>query len=121
MIGNMAKQAKAAGRKKGPRPAAKAARKKAPARTRKPQAPKATRKPRASKAASQPVRRITGSVHEIVAGRQTGTLLTAEQAFSDPAQAQAQVHYFEEHGTRAEVRLARLAYRQYQGKRLRRP
>jgi len=49
----------------------------------------------------------------------TQKVVDAEQAFSDEEQAKAQVLYFEKKGSGAEKRLARLAYRQWQGKRLR--
>jgi hypothetical protein len=65
------------------------------------------------------VRKITGRVRKVITGRQTSEILTAEQAFSDPAQTREQVLFTERHGTREEMRLARLAYRQWQVKRLR--
>ena len=65
------------------------------------------------------VKKITGNVRKVAEGRQTIEILTAEKAFSDPAQAREQVLFTERYGTKEEVRLARLAYRQWQGKRLR--
>jgi hypothetical protein len=73
-------------------------------------------KPRVSQA-----RRITGTVNRIVKGKHTDEKLSAEQAFSDPEQAAAQVEWAESNGTREMIRLTRLAYRQYQGKRYRAP
>ncbi len=75
----------------------------------------ATRKTKASKA-----RRITGTVNRIVKGKHTDERLSAEQAFSDPVQAAVQVEWAEANGTKEMIRLTRLAYRQYQGKRYRR-
>jgi hypothetical protein len=76
----------------------------------------AKRKPKASQ-----VRRITGTVNRIVSGKHTNEKLNAEQAFSDPEQAAAQVEWAEANGTTKMIQLTRLAYRQYQGKRYRRP
>jgi len=45
-------------------------------------------------------RRITGTVSRIVGGRQTSSRLSAEQAFSDPEQAAAQVRWAEANGPR---------------------
>lgn len=75
----------------------------------------ATRKTKASKA-----RRISGTVNRIVKGKHTDETLSAEQAFGDPEQAVAQVEWAEANGTKEMIRLTRLAYRQYQGKRYRR-
>jgi hypothetical protein len=65
-------------------------------------------------------RLIAGNVSRIVGGRQTGKTLSAEQAFGDPEQAAAQVEWAEANGSKEMIRLTRLAYRQYQGKRYRR-
>jgi hypothetical protein len=65
-------------------------------------------------------RLITGNVSQIFGGRQTSKTLSAEQAFSDSEQAAAQVEWAEANGTKEMIRLTRLAYRQYQGKRYRR-
>jgi hypothetical protein len=75
----------------------------------------AKKTPKASRA-----RLITGNVSQIVGGRQTNKTLSAEQAFGDPEQAAAQVKWAESNGTKEMIRLTRLAYRQYQGKRYRR-
>ncbi len=66
-------------------------------------------------------RLITGNVSQIVGGRQISKMLTAEQAFGDPEQAAAQVEWAESNGSKEMIRLTRLAYRQYQGKRYRAP
>ncbi len=63
--------------------------------------------------------KISGSVFWIQKGKQTQKVVDAEQAFSDLAQAKAQVIYFEKKGSAAEKKLARLAFRQWQGKRFR--
>ena len=63
--------------------------------------------------------KVGGSVFWIAKGKQTQKIVNAEAAFSDQDQAKAQVLYFEKKGTAAERKLARLAYRQWQGKRFR--
>jgi hypothetical protein len=64
-------------------------------------------------------RRVTGTVLRILNGRPTNEQLSAEKAFGDAQQAVEQVLYAERHGSREELRLVRLAYRQYQGRRFR--
>ena len=78
---------------------------------------KAPRKRPTKRAPKQ--RKVTGTVLRIVNGRPTNERLSAEEAFSNPQQAVEQVLYAERHGSREELRLVRLAYRQYQGKRFR--
>lgn len=81
---------------------------------------KAARTPaRSPKKAPEKPRKVTGTVLKIVNGKPTDKKLSAEDAFSDPAQAMEQVLYAERHGSREELRLVRLAYRQYQQKRFR--
>ena len=63
--------------------------------------------------------KVGGSVFWIEKGKQTQTVVNAEQAFSDLKQAKAQVLFFEKKGSAAERKLARLAFRQWQGKRFR--
>ena len=63
--------------------------------------------------------KIGGSVLWIEKGRQTEKVVDAERAFSDEGQAKAQVLFFEKKGSVAEKKLARLAFRQWQGKRFR--
>ena len=65
------------------------------------------------------MRRIGGSVFWIEKGKQTRKVVEAEKAFSDAEQAKAQVLFFEKKGSAAERKLARLAFRQWQGKRFR--
>ena len=55
----------------------------------------------------------------IVNGKPTEKKLSAQEAFSDPEQAIEQVLYAERHGSREELKLVRLGYRQYQQKRFR--
>lgn len=74
-------------------------------------------KKQTEKAASQ--KKVTGTVLRIVNGSPTDERLSAEQAFGDARQAIEQVVYAEGHGSREELRLVRLAFRQYQGKRFR--
>jgi prolyl-tRNA synthetase len=62
---------------------------------------------------------IAGSVYWIENGRQTNRVVDAKEAFSDPAQAKAQIAHAESSGDTRQLRLARLAYRQFQGKRYR--
>ena len=64
-------------------------------------------------------RKVTGTVLKIFNGRPTNERMSAEEAFGDPQQAVAQVLYAERHGSGEKLRLVRLAYRQYQGKRFR--
>ena len=64
-------------------------------------------------------KRVTGTVLKIANGKPTSQRLGAQEAFSDPQQAMEQVLYAERHASREELRLVRLAYRQYQGKRFR--
>ena len=66
-------------------------------------------------------KRIAGTVPWIQNGKQTAKIVDAEKAFGDPVQAAAQVAFFDANGTPQERRLARLAYQQFQGKRLRGP
>ncbi len=63
--------------------------------------------------------KIGGSVFWIEKGKQTEKVVEAEQAFSDEDQAKAQVLFFETKGSTTEKKLARLAYREWQGKRFR--
>ena len=66
-------------------------------------------------------KRIVGTIPWIQNGKQTSKVVDARKAFGDPEQAAAQVAYFDVHGSPQERRLARLAYQQYIGKRLRGP
>jgi len=63
--------------------------------------------------------KIGGSVYWIENGKRTEKVVDAQQAFSNDEQAKAQVLFFEKKGSAAEKRLARLAFRQWQGKRFR--
>lgn len=81
---------------------------------------KATKPPaRNPKKARERPRKVTGKVLKIVNGKPTEKRLSAQEAFSDPAQAVEQVLYAERYGSREELKLVRLAYRQYQQKRFR--
>jgi hypothetical protein len=85
------------------------------------QSKKIARKPpgkRLTKIASKQ-RKVTGNVLKIISGKTTNERLSAEEAFSDPQQAVEQVLYAERHGSKDELRLIRLAFRQYQGRRFR--
>ncbi len=62
---------------------------------------------------------IVGSVYWIENARQTGRVADVKEAFSDPAQAKAQILYAERSGDKRQLRLARFAYRQFLGKRYR--
>jgi hypothetical protein len=66
-------------------------------------------------------KRIGGTTPWIQNGKQTARIVDAKEAFGDPAQAAAQVAFFDAHGDPQQRRLARLAYQQFQGKRLRGP
>ena len=63
--------------------------------------------------------KIVGNVHWIQDGQQTQRVVDAEAAFSDPVQAGQQVLFAEASGDREQIRLVRLAYRQFQGMRYR--
>jgi hypothetical protein len=81
------------------------------------QSRKKTRTAPARKTSKQ--RKVTGTVLRIVDGQLTNERLSAEEAFGNPQQAVEQVLYAERHGSKEELRLVRLAYRQYQRKRFR--
>jgi hypothetical protein len=66
-------------------------------------------------------RRIAGTVPWVHNGKQTAKIVDAKKAFEDPEQAAAQVAFFDANGDPQQRRLARLAYQQFQGKRLRGP
>jgi hypothetical protein len=61
-------------------------------------------------------KRITGSVYWIGNGRRTTTAVDVKTAFGNPDQAIEQVFFTEMHADERQQRVARLAYRQYQGK-----
>jgi hypothetical protein len=117
MMEAMAKQGKRTIKKTVARPKARPSRHQAPKHSARP--PIIDKKLKRTAIPLQASRRIEGSVHQVIAGKQTDALLSAAQAFSDSTQAKAQVIYFETHGTKEDVRLARIAYRQFQGKRFR--
>ena len=62
---------------------------------------------------------IVGNVYWIEKGVQTTKLVDAKVAFGDPDQAKAQVQFAEASGDKKQIRLTRLAFRQYQGMRFR--
>ena len=64
-------------------------------------------------------KQIVGSVHWIENGKQTSRLVDVQEAFSDPDQARDQVLFAEASGDKEQIRLVRLAYRQFQGMRYR--
>ena len=64
-------------------------------------------------------KQIVGSVYWIEKNRQTSRVVDVSEAFSDPAQAVTQILYAERSGDKKQLRLARFAYRQFQGKRYR--
>ena len=64
-------------------------------------------------------KQIVGSVHWIENGKQTNRLVDVGEAFGDPDQARSQVQFAEASGDKKEIRLVRLAYRQFQGMRYR--
>jgi len=64
-------------------------------------------------------KKIAGTVYLIADARQTSRVVDVEDAFSDSAQAKAQILYAESSGDKRQLKLARLAYRQFQGKRYR--
>ena len=81
---------------------------------------RATKAPaRKTKKGPEKPRKVTGNVLKIVDGKPTDQRLSAEEAFNDPQQAIEQVLYAERHGSKEELRIVRLAYRQYQKKRFR--
>jgi hypothetical protein len=66
-------------------------------------------------------KQIVGTIPWIQNGKQTTKIVDAKKAFSDPEQAAAQVAFFDAIGDPQQKRLARLAFQQYIGKRLRGP
>ncbi len=62
---------------------------------------------------------IVGNVHWIERGVQTIKVVDAEYAFRDLEQAKAQVEFAEASGNKKQIRLVRLAFRQYHGMRYR--
>jgi hypothetical protein len=64
-------------------------------------------------------KQIVGSVYWIENGQQTSRVVNVQEAFSDPAQAKAQILYAESSGNKKQLILTRLAYRQFLGKRYR--
>ena len=78
---------------------------------------KRARKALATRPQKQP--KVAGTVLKIVQGQLTNERISAEAAFSDPEQAVEQMLYAERHATREKLKVVRLAYRQYQGKRFR--
>ena len=64
-------------------------------------------------------RQIAGSVYWIENGRQTSKVVDVQEALTDSDQAKAQILYAESSGDKRQLRLARLAYRQFLGKRYR--
>ena len=64
-------------------------------------------------------KQIAGNVHWIENGKQTSRLVDVEEAFTDRDQARSQIQFAEASGDREQIRLVRLAYRQFQGMRYR--
>jgi len=64
-------------------------------------------------------KQIVGSVYWIENARQTSRVAKAKEAFSDPDQAKAQALFAEASGDKRQIKLVRLAYRQFQGIRYR--
>jgi hypothetical protein len=64
-------------------------------------------------------KQIVGSVHWIKNGRQTSRLVDVQEAFSDVEQAKGQVILAEASGDKRQIRLVRMAFRQFQGMRYR--
>jgi hypothetical protein len=64
-------------------------------------------------------KKIGGNVYWIEDRQRTIRVVDAEAAFSDLNQAKAQVLFSESSGDKRQIRLARLAFRQFQGMRYR--
>ena len=64
-------------------------------------------------------KQIAGNVFWIENGRQTNRLVDVAEAFNDPVQARDQVLFAEASKEKEQIRLVRLAYRQFQGMRFR--
>lgn len=64
-------------------------------------------------------KQIVGNVYWIENGKQTSKVVDVKEAFSDGDQARSQIQFAEASGDKKQLRLSRLAYRQYQGKRYR--
>ena len=65
-------------------------------------------------------KQIAGNIYWIENGKKTNRLVDVAEAFNDPAQARDQVLFAEASGDREQIRLVRLAYRQFQGMRYQR-
>ena len=65
-------------------------------------------------------KQIAGNVYWIENGKQTNHAVDVKEAFSDPVQAKEQIIHSERMGDKAHLKLARLAFRQFQGMRYRR-
>jgi len=64
-------------------------------------------------------KQIVGNVYWIQGGKATSRIADVKEAFGDPHQAKAQILYAESSGDKRQLRLARLAFREFQGKRYR--
>ena len=64
-------------------------------------------------------KQIAGNVHWIENGKQTSRVVDVEEAFTDRDQARSQIQFAEASGDKEQIRLVRLAYRQFQGMRYR--
>ena len=64
-------------------------------------------------------KQIVGNVHWIENGKQTSRLVDVKEAFTDGDQARSQIQFAEASGDKEQIRLVRLAYRQFQGMRYR--
>ena len=64
-------------------------------------------------------KQIAGNVHWIENGKQTSRVVDVEEAFTDSDQARSQIQFAQASGDKEQIRLVRLAYRQFQGMRYR--
>ena len=64
-------------------------------------------------------KQIAGNVHWIENGKQTSRLVDVEEAFTDGDQARSQIQFAQASGDKEQIRLVRLAFRQFQGMRYR--
>ena len=64
-------------------------------------------------------KQIVGNVHWIENGKQTSKVVDVKEAFTDGDQARSQIQFAEVSGDKEQIRLVRMAFRQFQGMRFR--
>lgn len=64
-------------------------------------------------------KQVVGRVYWIANGKQTSRVVDVQEAFTDPDQARSQIQFADASGDKEQIRLVRLAFRQFQGMRYR--